>query len=194
MSRVFFRAPLEAVATFWRVRRRDGVTLGLTSHDRDLWFDEIVATQAKDCPPEVVDAEDPLFILYTSGSTGKPQGVLHTSGGYLVFAAMTHEHPFTHGMRYFADGPVLVKMSPSRDEADEVDLDDIQSKAAGAGAKAMQAICDLADQHNVTISLYAEGYAHVPTAKLVEYYKRFGFQERNEYMGEGQDMIRYPHR
>jgi acetyl-CoA synthetase len=61
---------------------------------RDRWFDEAVANQPKDCPPEVMDAEDPLFILYTSGSTGKPKGVLHTSGGYLVFAAMTHELVF----------------------------------------------------------------------------------------------------
>lgn len=125
----------------------------------------------------------------------KPNGGATTAGAFLEdFKAMTHEHPFTRDMRYFEEGPVLVKMSPSRDEADEVNLDDIQSKAAGAGAKAMQAICDLADKHNVTISLYAEGYAHIPTPKLVEYYKRFGFEERNEYMGEGQDMIRYPHR
>jgi acetyl-CoA synthetase len=61
---------------------------------RDRWFDDVVANQPKDCPPEVMDAEDPLFILYTSGSTGKPKGVLHTSGGYLVFAAMTHELVF----------------------------------------------------------------------------------------------------
>jgi acetyl-CoA synthetase len=61
---------------------------------RDRWFDEVVANQPKDCPPEVMEAEDPLFILYTSGSTGKPKGVLHTSGGYLVFAAMTHELVF----------------------------------------------------------------------------------------------------
>ena len=49
-----------------------------------------------DCPPARVNAEDPLFILYTSGSTGKPKGVLHTSGGYLVYAAMTHEYVFDH--------------------------------------------------------------------------------------------------
>ena len=51
MSRVFFRAPLEAMATFWRVRRRDGVTLGLTSHDRDLWFDGIVHRAAPGMVP-----------------------------------------------------------------------------------------------------------------------------------------------
>ena len=61
---------------------------------RDQWFEDLVATQSKECAPEVMDAEDPLFILYTSGSTGKPKGVLHTTGGYLVFAAMTHELVF----------------------------------------------------------------------------------------------------
>ncbi|HEX7113821.1 MAG TPA: acetate--CoA ligase [Steroidobacter sp.] len=61
---------------------------------RDRWFEEALASQPKECPPEAVDAEDPLFILYTSGSTGKPKGVLHTSGGYLVYAAMTHELVF----------------------------------------------------------------------------------------------------
>jgi acetyl-CoA synthetase len=58
---------------------------------RDRWFEDALAGQPKECPPEVMDAEDPLFILYTSGSTGKPKGVLHTTGGYLVFASMTHE-------------------------------------------------------------------------------------------------------
>jgi acetyl-CoA synthetase len=58
---------------------------------RDRWFDDALAGQPKECSPEVMDAEDPLFILYTSGSTGKPKGVLHTTGGYLVYASMTHE-------------------------------------------------------------------------------------------------------
>jgi acetyl-CoA synthetase len=58
---------------------------------RDRWFEDALAAQPKECPPEVMDAEDPLFILYTSGSTGKPKGVLHTTGGYLVYASMTHE-------------------------------------------------------------------------------------------------------
>jgi len=61
---------------------------------RDLWYDELVDPQSKVCTPAVMDAEDPLFILYTSGSTGKPKGVLHTSGGYLVYAAFTHQAVF----------------------------------------------------------------------------------------------------
>ncbi|GAB5456388.1 MAG: hypothetical protein Hens2KO_26170 [Henriciella sp.] len=61
---------------------------------RDIWLHEAGAEISHDCPPEPMNAEDPLFILYTSGSTGKPKGVLHTTGGYLVWASMTHEYVF----------------------------------------------------------------------------------------------------
>jgi acetyl-CoA synthetase len=63
---------------------------------RDVWWHELVAEQSEDCPPEHMDAEDPLFILYTSGSTGKPKGVLHTTGGYLVYASITHKYVFDY--------------------------------------------------------------------------------------------------
>ncbi len=63
---------------------------------RDLWLEPELAKASDDCPPEEMSAEDPLFILYTSGSTGTPKGVLHTSGGYLVFAAMTHQYVFDY--------------------------------------------------------------------------------------------------
>ena len=63
---------------------------------RDVWYHELVEAQSPDCPPEPMDAEDPLFILYTSGSTGKPKGVLHTTGGYMVYAAMTHQYVFDY--------------------------------------------------------------------------------------------------
>jgi len=63
---------------------------------RDHWYHEELASVAKDCAPEPMSAEDPLFILYTSGSTGKPKGVLHTTGGYLVFTAMTHSYVFDY--------------------------------------------------------------------------------------------------
>ena len=63
---------------------------------RDLWYHEACAVASSDCPPEEMSAEDPLFILYTSGSTGQPKGVLHTTGGYLAYASMTHEYVFDY--------------------------------------------------------------------------------------------------
>lgn len=62
----------------------------------DFWYHEEVAKASADCPPEEMNAEDPLFILYTSGSTGQPKGVVHCSGGYLVWAAMTQEITFDY--------------------------------------------------------------------------------------------------
>ena len=63
---------------------------------RDVWYHELVAQQSAECEPEVMDAEDPLFILYTSGSTGKPKGVQHSTGGYLLQAAITHKYVFDY--------------------------------------------------------------------------------------------------
>ena len=63
---------------------------------RDAWYHDEAAKVSADCPPEEMNAEDPLFILYTSGSTGKPKGVLHTSGGYLMYAAMSHQYVFDY--------------------------------------------------------------------------------------------------
>ncbi len=63
---------------------------------RDHWWHDSRDVVSADCPPEEMGAEDPLFILYTSGSTGKPKGVLHTTGGYLVWAAMTHHYVFDY--------------------------------------------------------------------------------------------------
>ena len=63
---------------------------------RDVWYHDLMAKASTDCPPEEMDAEDPLFILYTSGSTGKPKGVLHTTGGYLTYVAMTHKYIFDY--------------------------------------------------------------------------------------------------
>jgi acetyl-CoA synthetase len=64
--------------------------------DRDIWYHQALRDVSNDCPPEPMDAEDPLFILYTSGSTGKPKGVLHTTGGYLLQAAMTFKYVFDY--------------------------------------------------------------------------------------------------
>jgi acetyl-CoA synthetase len=77
------------------VVRRTGGDVAWTD-GRDVWYQEAMAEAAAECEPEQMDAEDPLFILYTSGSTGKPKGVLHTTGGYLVFAAMTHKYSFDY--------------------------------------------------------------------------------------------------
>ncbi len=64
--------------------------------DRDVWYQDLMATASADCQPEHMDSEDPLFILYTSGSTGKPKGVLHTTGGYLLYTAITHKYVFDY--------------------------------------------------------------------------------------------------
>lgn len=64
--------------------------------ERDCWYHDITANESSVCAPEPMGAEDPLFILYTSGSTGKPKGVLHTTGGYLLFAAITHKYVFDY--------------------------------------------------------------------------------------------------
>ena len=63
---------------------------------RDLWMHDELPTVSAECPAEEMKAEDPLFILYTSGSTGKPKGVVHTTGGYLLYAAMTHHYVFDY--------------------------------------------------------------------------------------------------
>ncbi len=84
----------QGVDTVLVVRRTGGDVAFEPS--RDVWWHEARETVSADCPPEEMNAEDPLFILYTSGSTGKPKGVLHTTGGYLVYASMTHEYVFDY--------------------------------------------------------------------------------------------------
>jgi acetyl-CoA synthetase len=76
------------------VRRTGGAVNWVAG--RDIWYHEACAAASPDCPSTEMSAEDPLFILYTSGSTGQPKGVLHTTGGYLVYTSMTHEYIFDH--------------------------------------------------------------------------------------------------
>ena len=75
---------------------------------RDIWYHEAMAESSADCEPEMMDAEDPMFILYTSGSTGKPKGVLHSTAGYLLQAAMTHKLVFDYkdGENYWCTADV----------------------------------------------------------------------------------------
>ena len=77
------------------VVRRTGEPVDMNAN-RDTWWHEAVSGVEANCEPEVMDSEDPLFILYTSGSTGKPKGVLHTTGGYLTYASFTHEMVFDY--------------------------------------------------------------------------------------------------
>jgi acetyl-CoA synthetase len=77
------------------VVRRTGTAMNMVP-GRDVYYDEAAAQVTDECPCEELNAEDPLFLLYTSGSTGKPKGVLHTTGGYLVWAAMTHQYVFDY--------------------------------------------------------------------------------------------------
>ena len=89
-----------ALDTCWSVKnvvvvKRTGGDIHMV-HGRDHWYHEITAAASPQHVPAEMGAEDPLFILYTSGSTGKPKGVLHTTGGYLVYAAMTHQYVFDY--------------------------------------------------------------------------------------------------
>ena len=94
VDRALEQHKLESVANVVVVRRTGG-KIGWRE-GRDVWYEDLVAGQPPECPPEEMGAEDTLFILYTSGSTGKPKGVLHTTGGYMVYASMTHEYVFDY--------------------------------------------------------------------------------------------------
>ena len=82
------------VETMLVVRRTGGAVAW--NEGRDVWLHDALAKVSADCPPVEMGAEDPLFILYTSGSTGAPKGVVHTTGGYLVYASMTHQYVFDY--------------------------------------------------------------------------------------------------
>ena len=77
------------------VVKRTGEKVSMDS-ELDIWWHEAISGESPICEPEIMEAEDPLFILYTSGSTGKPKGVLHTTGGYLVYTSFSHELIFDY--------------------------------------------------------------------------------------------------
>ena len=77
------------------VVRRTGGAIDWADN-RDIWYQDAIEAVSDKCQPQMMDAEDPLFILYTSGSTGKPKGVVHSTGGYLLMAAMTHKYTFDY--------------------------------------------------------------------------------------------------
>ncbi len=77
------------------VVKRTGESIKM-DQERDLWWHEAISNVSAKCEPEIMDSEDPLFILYTSGSTGKPKGILHSTGGYLTYASYTHEIVFDY--------------------------------------------------------------------------------------------------
>ena len=77
------------------VVRRTGGAVAMVS-GRDFWYHDELAKVSPECKPEEMNAENPLFILFTSGSTGAPKGVVHTTGGYLVYASMTHQYVFDY--------------------------------------------------------------------------------------------------
>ena len=136
------KVPLKANAdeALTKCRRRRQEHAGVPAHRRPVAMEEgrdLDATsamrdgQSADCPPEPMNAEDPLFILYTSGSTGKPKGVLHTTGGYLVYASMTHEYVFdyqrrrhllVHGRRRLGDRAQLHRLRPARQRRHDADV------------------------------------------------------------------------
>jgi len=90
---------LESCNTVDHVIVVERTEVGVPMGDKDIWYHVITEHQGTWCEPEEMNAEDPLFILYTSGSTGKPKGVLHTTGGYMVYAAMTHKYVFDYDGR-----------------------------------------------------------------------------------------------
>ena len=113
------------------VVRRTGGDVALGPGPRHLAARGRRRASPADCPPEPMGAEDPLFILYTSGSTGKPKGVLHTTGGYLVYAAMTHEYVFdyhagrhllVHRRRRLGHRPQLHRLRPAGQRRDHADV------------------------------------------------------------------------
>ena len=113
-SEIFKFVPLASTVVLQRLPESE-MAINLVE-GRDEWWHSAVSAQSAECEVEWVASEDPLFVLYTSGSTGKPKGVLHTTGGYMVYAATTSKYifdlePSSNVPRSFADHPSAVECS-----------------------------------------------------------------------------------
>ncbi|HAG54911.1 MAG TPA: acetyl-coenzyme A synthetase, partial [Dehalococcoidia bacterium] len=99
--------PVDTCIVVERIAGSEGVDCEMQD-GRDLWWDDVMADASPNSECEVMEAEDPLFILYTSGSTGKPKGVQHTTGGYMVYASQTHKYIFDYhdGDIYFCTADI----------------------------------------------------------------------------------------
>ena len=125
------------------VVRSKGTTCEMKA-GRDVFYDEIIAAAAEHCPPEPMDAEDPLYILYTSGSTAKPKGILHTTGGYLVGVTATHRYVFdlhpdrgrllVRSRRRLGHRALLHRLRPARELRDLRDVRGCSRLPAPAGS------------------------------------------------------------
>ena len=135
------------------VVRRTGGEIGWVP-GRDHWYHELMANASDDCPPEPMNAEDPLFILYTSGSTGKPKGILHTTGGYLLVAELTHQirlrfsrrrHLLVHRRCGLGHRPQLRRLWPAGQRRDHVMYEGAPNLSGRV------AFWEIIDKHKVTI-------------------------------------------
>ncbi len=137
---------------------------------------------------EAIDDDKPRTVIKLSGWGKRPVTPDSPSTKFIdAFRDATTDHPLNPKLR--VAGMAAVHVTAMSDN--KVHITDIQSHQKGDGTKAMEMICKLADQFNVTLDLTAMGYDDTPTPKLIDWYRRFGFFALEEDEGEGVDMVRY---